>query len=200
MFFQNIVAFAFFWLMNPILCMSAPTNQAPTNLKWEGRLTEDGPNATFAGRSISEITSHIKRVAPWFVWPELLIHPQPRHAQPPVKKSQHRMLCDKVTSGYANYNDVLDQTAQLQAMSGFCRVSPTLKGQPLSCNRLTCANGSAVFLCNHSDNHDSISTCARVGQYAQQIIEWCYDGKDPNVKGQIYDGDYWSVMVHADNC
>ncbi|KAH8167123.1 hypothetical protein CIB48_g1108 [Xylaria polymorpha] len=207
MLFLNAIVVALFWVITPVLGLPNPTGahhgsldtQATTNLTWEGSLTEDGPNVTFTGRSIAEISSHIKKVAPSFAWPELIV--QSRNARPLVKKSEHRMLCDQVTSGYANYYDLLDQTAELQAMPGFCRVAPTPTGQPLSCNRLTCTGSSAIYLCNHSDDHDAISTCARVGQYAEEIIEWCYDGKESyDVKGQIYDGDYWSVMVHADQC
>ncbi|KAI8950972.1 hypothetical protein F4801DRAFT_578903 [Xylaria longipes] len=209
MMFLNAIVVALFWVITPVQCLPDPTGlhhgtfnaQATANLTWEGSLTEDGPNVTFTGRSIAEISSHIKMVAPSFAWPGPIV--QSRSARPLVKNSEHRMLCDQVTSDYANYYDVLDQTAQLQAMPGFCRVAPTLKDQPLSCNRLTCTGSSAVYLCNHSDNHDSISTCARVGQYAQEILDWCYYGDDSNkqnVKGQIYDGDYWSVMVHADKC
>ncbi|KAI1202351.1 hypothetical protein F5X97DRAFT_287439 [Nemania serpens] len=203
----NILVIALFWVTrHPVSCLlSAPRphyglleKQALANLTWTGRLTEDGPNVSFTGRSIADISSQIKDVAPGFVWPEPLV--QSRNTRPLVKKSEHRMLCDEVVSAYANYEDVLDQTAQLQAMPGFCRVPPTLDGKPLSCNRLTCTGGSAIFLCNHSNNHDSISTCARVGQYAKEIIEWCYDGTSTDVKGQVYDGDYWSVMVHADKC
>ncbi|KAI0459603.1 hypothetical protein F5B21DRAFT_499283 [Xylaria acuta] len=211
MLFLNAIVFALFWAIAPVLCLPNPTRphrgsfdvQATANLTWEGSLTEDGPNVTFTGRSIAEISSHIKVVAPTFAWPEPIIvqlRSSSSSARPLVKNSEHRMLCDQVTADYGNYNDLLDQTAELQAMPGFCRVAPTPKDQPLSCNRLTCTGSSAVYLCNHSDNHDSISTCARVGQYAQEILDWCYDGKDSNVKGQLYDGDYWSVMVHADKC
>ncbi|KAI0443361.1 hypothetical protein F4803DRAFT_515888 [Xylaria telfairii] len=208
MLFLNAIVIALFWVITPILGLPNPTGaphgsfdtQATANLTWEGSLTEDGPNVTFTGRSIAEISSHINDVAPYFAWPEPIL--QSRSARPIIaKKSEHRMLCDQVTSDYANYYDLLDQTAELQAMPGFCRVAPTPTGQPLSCNRLTCTGGSAIYLCNHSDDHDCISTCARVGQYAEEIIEWCYDGKESyDVKGQIYDGDYWSVMVHADQC
>ncbi|KAI1755137.1 hypothetical protein F4782DRAFT_490116 [Xylaria castorea] len=207
MLFLNAIVVVLFCVITPVLCLPDPTGphhgsfnvQATADLTWEGSLTEDGPNVTFTGRSIAEVSSHIKKVAPSFAWPEPIVL-QSRSARPLVKKSEHRMLCDQVTSDYGNFTDLLDQTAQLQAMPGFCRVAPTLTDQPLSCNRVTCTGSSAVYLCNHSDNHDSISTCARVGQYAQEILDWCYDGKDSNVKGQIYDGDYWSVMVHADKC
>ncbi|KAI1119641.1 hypothetical protein F5Y14DRAFT_396031 [Nemania sp. NC0429] len=212
MLFLDILVIALFWVTHPVSCLPSPTGpsydplegKALANLTWTGRLTEDGPNVSLTGRSIADISWQIKHVAPGFVWPEPLA--QLRDTQPlPLakkKRSEHRMLCDEVAGAYANYEDVLDQTAQLQAMPGFCRVAPTPEGEgkPLSCNRLTCAGGSAIFLCNHSNNHDSISTCARVGQYAKEIVEWCYDGTSADVKGQVYDGDYWSVMVHADKC
>ncbi|KAI0117731.1 hypothetical protein GGR51DRAFT_555015 [Nemania sp. FL0031] len=184
----------------------------PANLTWEGRLTEDGPIVSFTGKSVADIIAQVEEVAPDFVWPDNFIlvresHGTPPESQPPplrsekeTKRSEHRILCDQVTSGYANFHHVLDQAAQLQAMPGFCRVPPTLKGEPYLCTRMTCAEGSAIFLCNHGHDHDSVSTCARVGQYAQEIIEWCYDGASSDVKGQIYDGDNWSVMVHVDTC
>ncbi|KAI1121437.1 hypothetical protein F5Y10DRAFT_256305 [Nemania abortiva] len=219
MLFLNALFLALFWVMQSALCLpgttvphhTSPYNGAPANLTWEGHLTENGPTVSFTGESLADIGAQIAKVAPDFVFPEPLVLVQqsrsPRRllprarAHPLEKNSEHRMLCDQVVSGYADFYHVLDQAAQLQAMPGFCRVSPTPDGAPLSCNRLTCAEGSAVFLCNHSNNHDSISTCERVGQYAQEIIEWCYDGASTtDVKGQIYDGDYWSVMVHADTC
>ncbi|KAI0489665.1 hypothetical protein F4859DRAFT_161023 [Xylaria cf. heliscus] len=218
MLFLNAIAVVLFWVIAPVLCLSNPTTdphhgslnaQATANLTWEGSLTEDGPNVTFTGVSIAEISSHIKAVAPSFAWPEPVViqsrsaarQRQQRGGGALAKHSETRMLCDQVVGDYGNYYDLLDQTAELQAMPGFCRVAPTPSGQPLSCNRLTCTGTSAVYLCNHSDNHDSISTCARVGQYAQEIVEWCYDGRESyDVKGQLYDGDYWSVMVHADKC
>ncbi|KAI0544888.1 hypothetical protein F4679DRAFT_563359 [Xylaria curta] len=206
MLFLNAIVVALVWVITPVLCLPYLTGphhgsfevQATANFTWEGSLTEDGPNVTFTGRSIAEIRSHIKDVAPSFAWPEPVI--QSRSVRPLVKKSEDKIICSLTFSDYGNYTDLLDQTAQLQAMPGFCRVTPMTKAQPLMCNRLTCTGSSAIYLCNDSDNHDSISTCARVGQYAQEILDWCFDGKDSNVKGQIFDGDQWSVMVHGDKC
>ncbi|KAJ8117439.1 hypothetical protein ONZ43_g4208 [Nemania bipapillata] len=213
MMFLNILVLALVWVVRLISCIprvtvsrvtvsrSAPINSyALANITWEGSLTEDGPTVSFTGQSMAEIRSEINKVAPGFTWPEPVTQSPHGTTRTLVKNSEHRILCNKVTRAYADYYHILDQAAQLQAMPGFCRVSPTLDGQPLSCNRLTCTGGSGIYLCNHSDNHDSISTCARVGQYAEEIVTWCYDGATSNVKGQIYDGDYWSVMVHADNC
>ncbi|KAI0871256.1 hypothetical protein GGS24DRAFT_509988 [Hypoxylon argillaceum] len=204
----NTLFLTLFWVMTPVSCLPDTTVshyastkvQALANLTWEGSLTEDGPNVSFTGQSMAEIRSQINEVAPGFVWPEPVAQLSRSTARQSMKRSQHRMLCDQATDAYADYHQILDQAAQLQAMPGFCRVSPTLSGMPLSCTRLTCASGSAISLCNQSDSHDSISTCARVGQYAEEIIEWCYDGTTSDVKGQIYDGDLWFVMVHADDC
>ncbi|KAI0408941.1 hypothetical protein F4802DRAFT_616724 [Xylaria palmicola] len=209
MLFLNVIIFALFWAMQPALCLPALSSpphstlnkQAPADLTWEGIPTEDGPNVKATG-SLSDITLHIKKTALTLVLPEPMVpssHSPQAQAPRLGKRSEHRLLCgddEAPSGGYADYYAILDQAAQLQAMLGFCRAAPR------SCARVTCGGGSAVSLCSRDDGdstHDAISTCARVGQYAQEIVEWCYGGQNADVKGQVYDGDLWSVMVHADD-
>ncbi|KAI1180657.1 hypothetical protein F4777DRAFT_573887 [Nemania sp. FL0916] len=176
--------------------ITAPEGLVPANITWIGNLTENGPNVTLTGRSLDEILVQLNAAAPDLALPE----PAVEHTYSRIEqRSEYRLICDELDFPVANYNDALSAIVQLTNMPGFCIAEPMAAGQPPKCNRFACSGRSAIFICNYNEDHQAIATCARLGKYAEKIANFCYDTKQ-STKGELFDGDNWSVMIHDDAC
>ncbi|KAI1328331.1 hypothetical protein F5Y16DRAFT_419987 [Xylariaceae sp. FL0255] len=202
----NAVIAVLVWVLAPLtLCIpdlssfTIPEPHEIVDLIWTGNLTVGGPNVTLRGRSIKDINRKIYAIAPHFFAPRST-PPYESDSSVLAARNENRLVCDNVTNGYAYSPDVVTNGNMLYASSGLFRCAPPQPGSDVVCARAACTNNSAVFFCNYNTDHDAIATAARIGDYSLQINNWCADTDvGPNVKGQVFDSDNYTVVVGSDS-
>ncbi|KAI0141850.1 hypothetical protein GGR57DRAFT_519941 [Xylariaceae sp. FL1272] len=138
------------WMTRVVLCfpfpdpkvLALPDEQSLSNVTWTGVITAGGPIVTLTGPSIEELGMQIHVIEPAFEWTNA---PQESHDFTPLRvRNEDRLICNDVAYGNANSDEIMKQVADIQKMTGLCRVSPTDSDGPLNCNRLTCSGNSYV--------------------------------------------------------
>ncbi|KAI1506124.1 hypothetical protein F5X99DRAFT_426151 [Biscogniauxia marginata] len=181
----------------------SPGNDLPeqyqlSNITWTGSLIKNGPNISFTGRSLEDIDTQIKATFPGHVWPST---PKPKaNASTGINKSTQRVVCDMVRYSEADYEAIIAGVKYLSGKTGYCEMSGTEPGAPLSCGRVSCSYNSGIFFCNQN-NYPTSQPCNWFADYAQSVLDTCLDEDTyPNIKGQDYDSDGWSVIVGGQEC
>ncbi|KAI1494719.1 hypothetical protein F5X96DRAFT_616213 [Biscogniauxia mediterranea] len=193
-----------FWVITTIISFPGvlsmgndlPNPYQLSKITWIGSLVENGPNVSFTGHSLEDINAQVKAAFPGHILPSA-----PKSSMPTnVTKSSARIVCDQVRYSEANYETILSGIEYLRGLSGYCQLGPTEPGAPLKCSRVSCSYNSGIFFCNQN-NYDTIQPCHWFGDYAQNVLDECLDPDTyPNIKGQDYDSDGWSVIVGGQSC
>ncbi|KAI1259799.1 hypothetical protein F5Y18DRAFT_432931 [Xylariaceae sp. FL1019] len=119
-----------------------PDEQSLSDVTWTGTITAGGPIVTLTSQSIGELQTKIRAIEPAFEWSSA---PQESYDYAPLRaRNEDRLICNNVTYGNANSDEITQQVADIQKMPGLCRVSPTPTDGPLNCNRITCSGNSYV--------------------------------------------------------
>ncbi|KAI0593721.1 hypothetical protein F4775DRAFT_607433 [Biscogniauxia sp. FL1348] len=193
-----------FWVITTVVSLPSvlsldndlPNQYQLSNITWIGSLVENGPNVSFTGRSLEDINTQIEAALPGHIWPLAAKSSTPTN----VTKSTARIVCDQVRYGEANYEAIITGTKYLSGITGYCQLGPTEPGAPLTCGRVSCSDNSGIFFCNQN-NYDTIQPCHWFADYAQNVLDECLDPDTyPNIKGQDYDSDGWSVIVGGQEC